>query len=201
MAIGSTVKWQGKDVIRLAVFSVLLFIAMLVGAIPLSITLTTFFYGDALGAVFAGIVWMYMRATIRKPWACLLSSIIVAVIAFLLGQIWTAVLGIVVGGVFSEIIVRAGKYTSPIANIAAFAVWVLCFWVGHGILAIFSADMFTQVMLNAHMTAEQVSLLLQGLAGINLVLAPIACIVGSLVGGVLGYTIFKKHFARATEAP
>ena len=199
MAIGSAKEWQGKDVIRLAVFSLLLFVAMLVGAMPFSITLTSYFYGDALGAVFAGIVWMYLRATVRKPWACLLSSIIVALIAFLLGQIWTAVLGIVVGGILSEIIVRAGKYTNPAANIIAFVVWVLCFWVGHGILAVFSADMFTQMMLNAHMTVDQVELLLQGLTGINLILAPIACLAGALIGSGLGYVIFKKHFARASN--
>jgi energy-coupling factor transport system substrate-specific component len=200
MAIGSTNKWQGKDVIRLAVFSLLLFVAMLVGAMTCSITLTTYFYGDAVGAILAGIVWMYMRATIRRPWACLISSVIVAVIAFLLGQIWTAVLGIIVGGVLAEIIIRVGRYTNPIANIIAFAVWVLCFWVGHGVLAIFSADLFTQMMLNAHMTSEQVSQLLAGLTGVNLVLAPLACAVGALIGGGLGYTIFKKHFARAVEA-
>jgi energy-coupling factor transport system substrate-specific component len=199
MAIGSAKEWQGKDVIRLAVFSLLLFVAMLAGATPFSITLTSYFYGDALGAVFAGIVWMYLRATVRKPWACLLSSIIVALIAFLLGQIWTAVLGVVVGGVLSEIIVRAGKYTNPAANIIAFVVWVLCFWVGHGILAVFSADMFTQMMLNAHMTVDQVELLLQGLTGINLILAPIACLAGALIGSGLGYVIFKKHFARASN--
>ncbi|WP_421572430.1 MptD family putative ECF transporter S component [Slackia exigua] len=190
-------KWQGKDAIRLAVFSLLLFMAMLIGAIPFSITLTSYFYGDALGAVLAGIVWMYMRATIRKPWACLLSSLIVAVIALLLGQIWTAVLGIVVGGLLSEVIVRVGGYGSVPADIFAFVVWVLCFWVGHGILAILSADMFAQMMINAHMSAEQVDMLLQGISGRNLVLAPIACVAGSLVGGILGYAVFKKHFQRA----
>jgi energy-coupling factor transport system substrate-specific component len=200
MAIGSTNRWQGKDVIRLAVFSLLLFIAMLVGAMTCSITLSTYFYGDAVGAVLGGIVWMYMRASIRKPWACLISSLIVAIIAFLLGQIWTAVLGIVVGGALAEIIVRIGNYTNPAANMIAFVVWVLCFWIGHGILAIFSAEMFTQMMLNAHMTGEQVGQLLEGLTGINLVLAPLACIAGALIGSGLGYVIFKKHFARAFAA-
>ena len=197
MSIETTTKWQGKDAIRLAVFSLLLFMAMLIGAIPFSITLTSYFYGDALGAVLAGIVWMYMRGTIRKPWACLLSSLIVAVIALLLGQIWTAVLGIVVGGLLSEVIVRVGGYGSVPANIVAFVVWVLCFWVGHGILAVLSADMFAQMMINAHMTAEQVDMLLQGISGRNLILAPIACVAGSLVGGFLGYVVFKKHFQRA----
>ncbi|MDR2106117.1 MAG: MptD family putative ECF transporter S component [Coriobacteriales bacterium] len=200
MAIGSTNKWQGKDVIRLAVFSLILFIAMLVGAIPFSITLTTYCYGDALGAVFAGIVWMYMRASIHKPWACLLSSVIVAVLALLLGQIWTAVLGIVVGGVLSEIIVRVGRYRSPIANIVAFVAWVLCFWIGHLVLAVFSVDLFREMMLNAHMTVGQVDLLLQGFTGIHRLLAPLVVITGSLVGGGLGYLIFKKHFARAIES-
>ncbi|MDR0350308.1 MAG: MptD family putative ECF transporter S component [Coriobacteriales bacterium] len=200
MTIGSTDKWQGKDVIRLAVFSLLLFIAMLVGAMTCSITLTTYFYGDAVGAILAGIVWMYMRGTIRKPWACLLSSIIVALIAFLLGQLWTAVLGIIVGGALAELIVRMGKYTSPAANVVAFVVWVLCFWVGHGILAIFSAELFTQMMLNAHMTSEQVGQLLEGLVGINLLLAPLACVAGALLGSGLGYLIFKKHFVHALAA-
>lgn len=197
MPTETATKWQGKDAIRLAVFSLLLFMAMLIGAIPFSITLTSYFYGDALGAVLAGIVWMYMRATIRKPWTCLLSSLIVAVIALLLGQIWTAVLGIVVGGLLSEFIVRVGGYGSVPANILAFVVWVLCFWVGHGILAILSADMFAQMMMNAHMSAEQVDMLLQGISGRNLILAPIACVAGSLVGGILGYAVFKKHFQRA----
>lgn len=197
MPTETATKWQGKDAIRLAVFSLLLFMAMLIGAIPFSITLTSYFYGDALGAVLAGIVWMYMRATIRKPWTCLLSSLIVAVIALLLGQIWTAVLGIVVGGLLSEFIVRVGGYGSVPANILAFVVWVLCFWVGHGILAILSADMFAQMMMNAHMSAEQVDMLLQGISGRNLILAPIACVAGSFVGGILGYAVFKKHFQRA----
>lgn len=197
MPTETATKWQGKDAIRLAVFSLLLFMAMLIGAIPFSITLTSYFYGDALGAVLAGIVWMYMRATIRKPWTCLLSSLIVAVIALLLGQIWTAVLGIMVGGLLSEFIVRVGGYGSVPANILAFVVWVLCFWVGHGILAILSADMFAQMMMNAHMSAEQVDMLLQGISGRNLILAPIACVAGSLVGGILGYAVFKKHFQRA----
>jgi len=200
MAIGSTDKWQGKDAIKLAVFSLLLFAAMILGAIPCSITLTSYFYGDAVGAILGGVVWMYMRANIKKPWACLLSSVIVAAIAFFIGQIWTAVLGIVVGGVLSEIIVRVGRYTNPVANILAFVVWVLCFWTGHGILALISVDMFTQMMINAHMTAGQVELLLQGLSGINLVLAPLACVAGSLIGGGLGYMLFKKHFARAVPS-
>ena len=69
--------------------------------------------------------------------------------------------------------------------------------MGHGILAILSADMFAQMMINAHMSAEQVDMLLQGISGRNLVLAPIACVAGSLVGGILGYAVFKKHFQRA----
>ncbi len=199
MAIGNTDKWQGKDVIRLAVFSLLLFVAMIVGAIPCSLTLTSYFYGDAMGAILGGIVWMYMRATIQKPWACLLSSIIVALIAFFLGQIWTAVLGIVVGGIVAEAIVRIGNYANPVMSVLSFVAWVLCFWIGHGILALISVDMFTQMMINAHMTAEQVDLLLQGLSGINLVLAPIACVVGALLGAGLGYVLFKKHFARVAQ--
>lgn len=200
MAIGSTDKWQGKDAIRVAVFSLLLFAAMILGALPCSITLTTYFYGDAIGAVLGGVVWMYMRATIKKPWACLLSSIIVAAIAFLIGQIWTAVLGIVIGGIIAEIIVRIGNYTNPVTNILAFVAWVLCFWTGHGILALISVDMFTQMMINAHMTADQVELLLQGFSGINLILAPIACVVGALIGSGIGYVLFKKHFARAVPS-
>lgn len=199
MALGSTGTWQGKDVIRLAIFSLLLFLAMLVGSIPTSIMMTTYFYGDAVGAVLAGIVWMYMRANIQKPWACLISSVIVALIAFLFGQVWTAVLSVVLGGLLSEAVVRAGRYASPVANIAAFVVWVLCFWIGHGILAIFSADLFSQMMLNAHMTVEQVDMLLQGIAGMNLLFAPLACIAGALAGGGLGYALFKKHFARAGQ--
>lgn len=199
MANGNASAWAGKDIIRLAVFSLLLFMAMLVGAMPCSIMMTTYFYGDAMGAIIAGIVWMYMRATIRKPYACLLSSVIVALVAFLFGQIWTAVLSIVVGGILAEPIVRAGRYTSASANIAAFVVWVLCFWVGHAVLAVFSVDAFTTTMLNAHMTQAQVDILLQGISGINLALAPLACGLGALVGGLLGRAIFKKHFARAEE--
>lgn len=200
MAMGKTGTWQGKDAVRLAIFSVLLFVAMLIGAIPFSVMMSTYFYGDALGAVLAGIVWMYMRSTIRKPWACLASSVIVAVIAFLFGQIWTAVLSIVVGGVLSEVIERIGAFENTAAHIVAFVVWVLCFWVGHAVLAIFSVDAFAQTMLNAHMTQEQVDILLAGISGMNVLFAPAACAIGALVGGGLGYAIFRKHFSRAEKA-
>ena len=152
MAMGKTGTWQGKDAVRLAIFSVLLFVAMLIGAIPFSVMMSTYFYGDALGAVLAGVVWMYMRSTIRKPWACLASSVIVAVIAFLFGQIWTAVLSIVVGGVLSEIIERIGAFENTAAHIVAFVVWVLCFWVGHAVLVIFSVVAFAVTIVAVALT-------------------------------------------------
>lgn len=117
----SSGKLVGKDFIFIAIFGLLLFAVFFAFAMVLGMNANTFWFTHALGAIPAGIVWMYLLARVPKRGAVLIMSIIVAAVGLLLGMLWTGPVGIVVGGIIAEIIVSTGK-RSTAKNIIAFSV-------------------------------------------------------------------------------
>lgn len=123
-------KLVGKDYITLAIFGVLLFLVFMVFAMVLGMNANLFWFTHACGSLIGGIVWMYVAAKVPKRGAFAIMSAIVAVVALLLGMLWTGPVGIVAGGLLAELVAGAGSKRTTLRCLAAFAVWTLCFWVG-----------------------------------------------------------------------
>lgn len=188
-------KLQGKDFIFIAIFGLLLFIVFFAFAMVLGMNANTFWFTHAIGAIPGGIVWMYLAARVPKSGATIAMSVIVAVVGLLLGMLWTGPVGIVVGGVLAEIIMTAGK-RSKAAVIAAFAVWTLCFWLGQESMVFLAGSSYVDMVVQSGMSREYGETLVGFMQSPLIVVAGVLCVVGPIVGGLLGSKIFNKHFAR-----
>lgn len=188
-------KLQGKDFIFIAIFGLLLFIVFFAFAMILGMNANTFWFTHAVGAIPGGIVWMYLAARVPKPGATLAMSVIVAAVGLLLGMLWTGPAGVVVGGALAEIVMAAGK-RSKAAAITAFAVWTLCFWVGQESMMFLAGSSYVDMVVQSGMSREYGEAIVGFMQSPLIVVAGVLCVVGPIVGGLLGAKVFKKHFAR-----
>lgn len=177
-------KLQGKDFIFIAIFGLLLFIVFFVFAMVLGMNANTFWFTHAIGAIPGGIVWMYLAARVPKPGATAIMSIIVAIVGLLLGMLWTGPAGIVVGGALAEIV------------IAAFAVWTLCFWLGQESMVFLAGGSYVDMVVQSGMSREYGETLVGFMQSPLIVVAGVLCVIGPIIGGILGSKVFSKHFAR-----
>ena len=146
-------KLVGKDFIFIAIFGVLLFVVFFIFAMVLGMNANTFWFTHAIGAIPAGIVLMYLLARVPKRGAILIMSVLVAVVALLLGMLWTGPVGIVVGGVLAELVVSVGK-RSTVKNVIAFAAWTLAFWVGQQSMIFLAGDSYVDMVVQSGMSVE-----------------------------------------------
>lgn len=186
----------GKDYITLAIFGVLLFLIFMVCASVLGMNAATFWYTHALGGLIGGVVWMYVAARIPKRGALLAMSLLIAVVGLLLGMLWTGPVGIAVGGVLAELIAGSGDKRTTARCIAAFVVFTLCFWAGQASLIVLSGQAYVDMVVASGMSAEYGQGLIDFIYGPLALVAILATIAGSAVGGVIGAQLFKKHFAK-----
>ena len=192
---GSNGKLQGKDFIFIAIFGVLLFVVFFAFAMVLGMNANAFWFTHAIAAIPGGIVWMYLCARVPKRGAIVIMSVIVALVGLLLGMFWAGPVGIVVGGVLAELVLSIGK-RSTVKAIIAFAIWTLCFWLGQESMIIFAGSSYVDMVVASGMSRDYGETLVGFMQSPVIFVAGIACVVGPIVGGLLGSRIFKKHFAR-----
>ena len=123
-------------------------------------------------------------------------SAIVAVVALLLGMLWTGPVGIVAGGLLAELVAGAGSKRTTLRCLAAFAVWTLCFWVGQESMIFLAGDAYVQIVVDSGMSAEYGQGLVDFIHGPLALVALAATAVCPFVGGWIGSKLFKKHFAK-----
>lgn len=189
-------KMKLKNVIFVAIFSVLLFLIFMIGQTVFGLNPVTFFFFYGIAAIPAGIIYMYMRAKVPCQWSILLMAVLIAAVAFLMGIVWPAAIGVLVGGVLAEIISRAGKYTSKQMNVIGYIVFVGCWMVGQTSYMIFGSEAFMNGMLSAGMTQEYLDVMVATAKGPLWFAALVVTLAGALAGGIVGNAIFKKHFVK-----
>lgn len=189
-------KMKLKDVIFIAIFSVLFFAVMLVAVAVLGSTPVTFFFTHGVGAVPCGIIYMYVRAKVPRKGSVLLMCTLVALIAFCLGITWPSALGLFIGGIFAEIISAVGKYTNKLWNLIGYIVFICDFWLGQALYMILGTEMFMNSMVRQGTDLEFAQSLVDFVSGPMFIVCLLATIVLAALGGFLGYTLFKKHFSK-----
>ena len=187
---------NAKDFVFIAVFGVLLFLVFMAFSIVFSVNANICWFTHTVGAIPAGIVWMYLLYRVPKRGAIAIMGVIVAIVGFLMGMFWTGPIGIVIGGILAELVLGDPKNRTTAKMIAAFAVFVFCFWLGQISLIIISGQSYVDICVAAGMTAEY------GQALVNFIFSPMAIlcgcttIIGALLGGFLGSKVLAKHFAK-----
>ena len=195
---GANVKGKlvGKDYITLAIFGVLLFLVFMVFAMVPGMNANLFWFTHACGSLIGGIVWMYVAAKVPKRGAFAIMSAIVAVVALLLGMLWTGPVGIVAGGLLAELVAGAGSKRTTLRCLAAFAVWTLCFWLGQESMVFLAGGSYVDMVVQSGMSREYGETLVGFMQSPLIVVAGVLCVIGPIIGGILGSKVFSKHFAR-----
>lgn len=184
-----------KDILLDAVFGLLTFIVCMIIAMVFSMSTDLAWWTHAVSAIPCGIIWMYLMARVPKRGSALIAGCVMALLGLLMGMAWTGPVGMAIGAVLCEAIMIIGK-RSKWSMAIGFAVFMLCWWFGMQSLIFFSGADYVQMVVDMGMTEEY------GWGLVNWTRSPMFYICGAstficgLLGSLLGFRIFKKHFAK-----
>lgn len=184
-----------KEIVLLAVFGALTFFVMMAVAMVCSFSTDMAWWTHAIGAVPAGIVWVYIMKRVPKKGAAFIAGVVMAILGFLMGMAWTGPVGMLIGAAICEAVMIAGK-RSNWATAIGFAAFVLCWWFGQLSLILFAADSYVQMIIDMGMSAEYGQGLINWVNSIAFPICGVVTVLGGLAGSWLGIAIFKKHFAK-----
>lgn len=184
-----------KDILLDAVFGLVSFAIAMAIAMVFSFNTNLVWWTHAVAAIPCGIVWMYLMARVPKKGSALIAGCVMALLGMLMGMAWTGPLGMAIGAVLCEAIMVIGK-RSKWSMAIGFAVFMLCWWFGMQALILFTGADYVQMVVEMGMTEEY------GWGLVNWTQSPIFYVCGivtficGLFGSLLGFRVFKKHFAK-----
>lgn len=186
-------KMETKDLITVAIFTLLFTVCMFVFAGVMGMLPSIMLYFAALASIPCGLIYMYLRIKVPKKGAILIQSIVMALIYFSMGMMWTGSVGIVIGGLVAEKVAGKSQYQSLKGQSLGYVLFIFCFWVGM-IIPIYAAkDYYIQATLKSGMDQNYIDTMLQSIAGVKLVLAAALTFLGASLGALLGRKALKKH--------
>lgn len=188
---------SSKDLISIAIFSTLFTACFFIIAAMLGIMPAGFTVSVGIAAVPCGIIHMYLRAKTPKRGAVLLQAVLVAMIVFLLGSIWTMPVGILLGGLVAEWISFTGGYKSFWRNTAGYIVLIMGFTAGTvGPIAL-AKNYYAGFAQKAGITPDYIAAILAFLTGPMFFAVLAMTGICALLGALLGRKMLKKHFVKA----
>ena len=187
-------KLQGKDLINIGIFTAIYFIVIFaaasIGFIPIFIPLIS-----VIVPLVGGIPMMLFFSKIKKFGMLTITGIIGGIFFYLIGYGWIGLLGWVLGGILSDVVLKIGGYQKFKATVLSYA----CFCLGiMGCPANlwFAGEAYWE---NIHTSmGDQYANTLQSLMPSWMLYVGFALLfVGGILGALLGHKMLKKHFERA----
>jgi energy-coupling factor transport system substrate-specific component len=190
-------KLKAKDLVSLAIFSVVFIAVYMVCAIPTGLIVPLYPFCVGIAMIPCGIVWAYLRAKAPKPIATLIQGILFAVIVFIMGSGWFVSTGVFAGAVLAELFARIGAYKSFKWNAVGYAAFAVCLNLGLFGIILFARDYYYNFCIESGMATEYMEALIDFVTGPLLALSCALAVVGAVVGMLLGRVLLKKHFVKA----
>ena len=187
-------KLQGKDLINIGIFTAIYFIVIFaaasIGFIPIFIPLIS-----VIVPLVGGIPMMLFFSKIKKFGMLTITGIIGGIFFYLIGYGWIGLLGWVLGGILSDVVLKIGGYQKFKVTVLSYA----CFCLGiMGCPANlwFAGEAYWE---NIHTSmGDQYANTLQSLMPSWMLYVGFALLfVGGILGALLGHKMLKKHFERA----
>lgn len=187
-------KLTTKDIVVAAVLGVVCiairFVFMILGGIfPIA-----WFASHALDALFIGPVYMLIVAKTRRTGPIFIISLITGVV-FVTASIYILISSIL-AGILAEICLRSGNFQKKTAIMLSYVIFSFGF-IGDFYQLWANKAAFLEYSANFGMNADYLAALdrLVSTPTILLIIASIA--IGSIVGGLFGFKLMKKHFIKA----
>ncbi|MGL5513983.1 MAG: MptD family putative ECF transporter S component [Sporomusa sp.] len=187
---------KAKDIITLAIFSVLFVIICFIGILLCSIMVVTQPFSIALAALLGSTVYMYMRAKVRSFGGILITGVILSLAMFLTGSGWIITAATLAGALIAELIGKASHY-SYWGNTIGYIV-LMTLYASSNIIPMYmmKEETLALAMSNSVDNAFMIDLL-NYITGPVMAVALVVVVVCALVGSLLARAMLKKHFVKA----
>lgn len=192
----NSTKIQTKDLISIAIFSLLFAICLFVAGGVLGILPITFiFYGAPAGVLF-GIIYLYLRVKVPKRGAVILQGILTAGLYWLIGNPWIVPLIIMFFVLLAEFASGRKQYKSFWGNTVSYVLFSFGVWAAKMAPMLISAKEYKAYALETGMGEAYTDQLLSYLQPSVMISAALATIVGCLLGALIAKKLLKKHFQK-----
>ncbi len=187
-------KYELKDFLNVALFVVLyyvsFFVAMCAGYIPVLMTVLPLITG-----IVCGIPFMLFLTKIKKPGMILMMGLLCGLLSLTMGSGILPLVTAIIASFLAEVILSALHYTSTIKIILVYVIFTL--WdIGFALrLYLASFDSYRKRLIEQYGEAY-VSEMLTNVSSVGFWGSIILTLVGGVLGGILGYAVFKKHFQK-----
>jgi energy-coupling factor transport system substrate-specific component len=189
-------KLLSKDLITIAIFSVVFFVLMRIGSL-IAMIFILYPFAPAIQILLCGVVWMYIRAKVPKHFSIFIQCVIMALLIFLTGSLWTIGVGMLAGGALAEIISGIGRHKNFKLCVIAYVVYGLCFNFGVFGIILLARDYWYAYVTRAGIDVEYMEKVIALISWPLLGVSSVAMIVAATLGMFFGRFILKKHSQRA----
>lgn len=188
---------KGKDIITLAIFSVLFVAICFIGIMISSALVVTQPFGLALAALLGGPMYMYMRVKVPAFGGVLITGVILSAAMFLTGGGWVITLCTLAASVIAELIGFASRYGSFWASAAGYALFMMIYAAGSYVPMFLMKEETLALAQSNNLDNTFMVDLLNFVTGPILAIALAAAGVCAVLGALLARTMMKKHFKKA----
>lgn len=191
-------KLDVRDLVNAGLFSILIFIVLLVGGvigfIPTLIPAMPFFQG-----IVAGPVYMLYSTKIKKTGMVFIETAVVSLAFFALGHGPWVILTGAIAGILAEVVLKRGDYKS--IKHARYAFVVQTLWgLGNWLPIFLARDSYIQTLIDMGYGEEYALKMMSVLPNWSLIPLILFGMIGIYIGCTIGIKMLKKHFVKAGMA-
>ena len=189
-------KLKAKDFITVGIFTAILivveFLCGMLGYIHPYIVASYVVMIPLVGA--SPMMLFYTK--VEKFGMITITSVLIAIIMFVLGMGYLGAPLIVAAGVIADLIAKSGKYKSFKKTIISYGVF--CLWIcANYFPVIVTADSYRKDLVDGGYSAEYCDDLFRAINEKTIAVLLILCFVFGCIGAVIGKKVVKKHFEKA----
>ena len=187
-------KLQGKDLINVGIFTAIYFVVMMaiamLGFIPIFLPLLI-----VLVPLIGGIVMMLYYSKVQKFGMVSLTGLICGILMLLTGMGYWSIITGAVFGVLADLVLKSGDYKSAKKSILGYAVFSL--WMVGTYIPMYFMVEDSWASFAASFGEKYADRVMAVMPMWSIILVVAGIFVFAILGGLLGKTLLKKHFAKA----
>lgn len=187
-----------KDFINVGIYTALYFVLQMAISIALGFNPISYMFIYAVTAFVTAPIFMLLVLKTGKKGTVIIFATVMATLYFLMG-IWYGAIYIVVFGAVSEMVLSFGSYTDKKKVLVSYVIFNVSGWMMSYSPVLFFRDYWYK--FSAEMGSDMESDLMVGIfnmfEGSLGIISFVTTIICSILGGVFGIRLLRKHFEKA----
>ncbi len=193
-------KWTLKNVLTLSIFTVIIYILLMISMVATNILFTpvgAYFASPGISALIAGPFFIVMVNKIEKRGAAFLLSLISGFLFLLMGQLYTFLVYVVFGVLAELCFPGKNSYQKLINNMGAFFFYMLALSAGGFIPMVLIREQYVEWYKTVG-NQESVSAMINVYGTLSGILITTGLtIAGCVAGCLIGNSILRRHVKKA----